>query len=114
MAKKTKAAASGSAAIAGIDLGEVERLLAFMQKHGLEEFEYEREGVHIRLRKGTSRPASGASHAGPAAEFAPHASSAAPVAHASSSREHAAEAAPASDLHVIKSPIVGTYYSAAA
>ena len=32
-------------------LREVERLLEFMEKHGLEEFEYERDGVRVRLKK---------------------------------------------------------------
>ena len=40
----------------GVDLAEVERLLAFMEKHGLEEFEYARGGVHIRLKKPSATP----------------------------------------------------------
>ena len=41
---------------------EVKRLLAFMQENGLEEFEYERRGVHIRLKKAST--ASGARRRG--------------------------------------------------
>src|SRR5690242_7163526 len=48
--KKQPAASSAS----GVDLGQVEELLDFMSAHGLEEFEYEHGGVHIRLRKGFS------------------------------------------------------------
>ena len=109
MAKKPKSAAGAGTEVRGVDLAEVERLLAFMQQHGLEEFEYERAGVHIRLKRAFAH-AAGAAPARPG-EFA------APVAHApipaaaGGTREHAAEAAP-SDVHVIKSPIVGTFYSA--
>jgi len=89
-----------------VDLREVERLLSFMQEHGLEEFEYERAGVHIRLKR-----ASGHTGGGPPA---PPAELAAPVLHAPAGggREHAAEGAAAADVHVIKSPIVGTFYTA--
>src|SRR5580698_3943046 len=54
MAKKqTPKAASGSPAH-GVDLPEIEKLLDFMRKHGLEEFEYERQGFRIRLKKPSS------------------------------------------------------------
>ena len=103
MAKKEKSKPSGSANVGGVDLGEVERLLAFMEKHGLEEFEYARGGVHIRLKK------PGASTiAVPRALVTAESAHAAPSAHA-----HPPEAAAlAADLHVIKSPIVGTFYAA--
>ena len=57
-----------------MDFNEVERLLAFMEKHGLEEFEYERDGLRVRLKKpsaaGTSRGSniSGSEPAAPASE----------------------------------------------
>src|ERR1700727_3993732 len=35
----------------GVNLAEVERLLEFMEKHGLEEFEYKRKGLRIWLKK---------------------------------------------------------------
>jgi hypothetical protein len=56
--KKQPAASAAS----GVDLAQVEKLLDFMSAHGLEEFEYEDAGLHIRLRKG-------ASGSGPAALF---------------------------------------------
>ena len=34
-----------------VNLPEIEQILEFMGKHGLEEFEYERAGLHIRLKK---------------------------------------------------------------
>jgi len=108
MAKKSKPNA-GAGAGSGVDLAEIERLLEFMQKHGLEQFEYEREGFHVVLKKAAMhassepQPVSAATPAfvRPVAE-----SGAAPAA------PQVAEKAPADDLHVVKSPIVGTFYSA--
>ena len=107
--------------VRGVDLAEVERLLAFMQQHGLDEFEYERAGVHIRLKRASAH--SGSSAAAPDIPRAPlPASGARSASSAAAAREHAVEpsALPGHealtaepDLHVIKSPIVGTYYSAA-
>jgi acetyl-CoA carboxylase biotin carboxyl carrier protein len=117
MAKKSNSTSQPSPAIRGVDLPEVERILEFMQKHGLEEFEYEREGFLVRLKKASS--SAQASYAPPyappaAAHAAPthgsHASHAAPAAgHA----EAQPDAKPAEDLHIVKSPIVGTFYVAA-
>ena len=100
----------------GVDLGEVEKLLAFMEKHGLEEFEYERDGVRVRLKKPSTYPASSVRALG-AADV--HAASGGSHAHAAPASVPAGSHAPtaaahgAEDLHVIKSPIVGTFYSSA-
>jgi acetyl-CoA carboxylase biotin carboxyl carrier protein len=124
MAKKqTRKAASGSPAH-GVDLPEIEKLLDFMRKHGLEEFEYERHGFRIRLKKPSSP-----SYAFPSghvpeivvASAAPHASHASSVgtgagsaaAPAAASHAPAADTMRAEDLHIVKSPIVGTFYVAA-
>jgi acetyl-CoA carboxylase biotin carboxyl carrier protein len=103
MAKKPKTKASGGTEAGGVDLVEVERLLAFMDKHGLEEFEYARGGAHIRLKK-PSAHASRVTRAwdAPPPEHATALETPRPATHAT--------AAPASDVHVIKSPIVGTFY----
>ena len=106
--------------IRGVDLAEVERLLAFMGKHELEEFEYERAGVHIRLKKasarsGAHRPVSTAASGTSEAQL----HEAAPTPSATSS--HSAPAGPkrtadatsvGADVHIVKSPIVGTFYAA--
>ena len=101
-----------------MDFAEVERLLAFMEKHGLEEFEYERDGVRVRLKKPSAhapalfRPAPGYEPAA-ASGHAP-AGSAHTVHHPPAHEAPAAAAsAPAEELHVIKSPIVGTFYASA-
>jgi acetyl-CoA carboxylase biotin carboxyl carrier protein len=109
--KKNKSApASGAFSVPGVDAAQLERLLDFMAAHNLEEFEYEHGGVHIRLRKASGsvpaapgRAASG-THPAPAAAGGP--------APAAASASAPAEEAPAEQLHVIKSPIVGTFYSA--
>src|SRR5579863_873446 len=92
--------------VGGVDLAEVERLLAFMEKHGLEEFEYARGSVHIRLKKPSAATASAPPR--PAGWDTPPAGHAAP----SETPRPATHptAPPASDVHVIKSPIVGTFY----
>ena len=106
--------------VRGVDLAEVEQLLAFMEKHQLEEFEYERAGVHVRLKKASAgfagrQPAaivaSGAAEAAfPHPAHAPTAVSAHP---ASATHQHASDAsAIGADVHIVKSPIVGTFYSA--
>jgi acetyl-CoA carboxylase biotin carboxyl carrier protein len=107
MAKKTKPKSRGGADIGGVDLTDVERLLAFMDKHGLEEFEYARGGVHIRLKKpGIATVSIPRVTMAPEPSYAP-----AEAAPPRSTAGHTAAAAPRSDVHVIKSPIVGTFYS---
>ncbi len=107
---RNKKNSSSEPAIPGVEFGQLERLLDFMAAHGLEEFEYEHAGLRIRLKKasasagpaprvGAAPPASPA----PAAAAVPPPSAATPP-----------EPAPAAgeELHVVKSPIVGTFYSA--
>jgi acetyl-CoA carboxylase biotin carboxyl carrier protein len=121
MAKKSTPASKSSSRTDGVDLQEIERLLEFMAKHGLEEFEYERAGFRIRLRKPFSQP-TGFSRAVSAPEIVvaaahgPAASSHAPSPSAGSpaSRDESADIgrAVSEDVHVVKSPIVGTFYAA--
>lgn len=100
-----------------MDLPEVERVLEFMHKHGLEEFEYERNGLRIRLKK-PSAIAQGSFRAIPSSEIV--IAGASPVTAAleagtavSPAKEVSPEAARSEDLHVVKSPIVGTFYASA-
>jgi acetyl-CoA carboxylase biotin carboxyl carrier protein len=96
----------------GVDLVEVERLLDFMQKHGLEEFEYERDGFRIRLRKpSTAMPVAVQTIRLPEATAIEAPAPAHREAAGSAPSRPAAES-PSEDLHVIKSPIVGTFYGA--
>jgi acetyl-CoA carboxylase biotin carboxyl carrier protein len=114
MAKKNLKPPSKSSVNSGVDLQEVERLLDFMEKHGLEEFESERAGVRIRLRK-PSAPLQGQARSVASDETA-HSASEPQRASGQSSpsvREAAAEKTAAEDLHIVKSPIVGTFYASA-
>ena len=51
---RTTKKSPAAAAVPGVDFEQVEKLLDFMTAHGLEEFEYEHGGLHIRLRKGAA------------------------------------------------------------
>jgi acetyl-CoA carboxylase biotin carboxyl carrier protein len=111
MARKLKRVFGGGSDLRGVDLVEVERLLAFMETHGLEEFEYEAAGVRIRLKK-PSAVASGpraltdatVSLLAPGSTPVPPPTAVAPA--------HPTEGGATADLHLIKSPIVGTFYAA--
>src|ERR1700735_5211175 len=105
----------------GVNLAEVERLLEFMQKHGLEEFEYRRKGLRIWLKKPSAHPTLAYTPMAPPeiVVATPQASSApsapAKSERAAASREGGTETTTRTDenVHVVKSPIVGTFYAAA-
>jgi len=80
-----------------------------MQSHGLEELEYQHGGLLVRLKKASSaRPAEIRAYAepGPVRLAIP------PVAETPSTAAASAPDGQADSLHTIKSPIVGTFYSA--
>jgi acetyl-CoA carboxylase biotin carboxyl carrier protein len=116
MAKKTKPDAGVSKA-RGVDLEEIERVLQFMEKHRLEQFEYERDGVHIVLKKAATRGRVDL-RSEPVSSAAPRLARA-PIEEAMAVPADPGEAAPAAaaprppeeGLHVVKSPIVGTFYA---
>jgi len=118
MAKKAKPIPQSGKKSGSVDLPEVERLLEFMDQHGLEEFEYERDGVRIRLKKPSAHHSRAMQSpeivvAGPQEprEVAPSSSTRSSQ---SAARESASESGRSSeDLHVVKSPIVGTFYASA-
>jgi acetyl-CoA carboxylase biotin carboxyl carrier protein len=114
-----KQSQSAEFSVPGIDLGQLERLLSFMSEHGLEEFEYAHGDLHIRLKKVSAPPIAIPSRAlSAASEIAASAAPAratsaepAPL-EASEAPAPTPPATPVDDLHVIKSPIVGTFYAA--
>lgn len=116
---KRKAAAKGKGKPKGkpagdslIPFAQVQALVDLLEERGLEEFEMERAGVRIRIRRRGSQPAApvfesylpGAANSGPA-----------PAAESRSAEAQAETAAEmgllAEDVHVVKSPIVGTFYA---
>jgi acetyl-CoA carboxylase biotin carboxyl carrier protein len=100
----------------GVDFGELERLLSFMSNHGLEEVEYAHGDLKIRLKKaglqGTGVPVQSIVAAAPAPQAtAAQATSAPPDSAPASSVTAQAAVVAAADEHIIKSPIVGTFYA---
>jgi acetyl-CoA carboxylase biotin carboxyl carrier protein len=107
--KKPKKAAGG-ASFAAPEIQQIEQLLDFMSEHNLEEFEYSRGDLRIRLRK----PSAGATLV-PLRAAAPEiivAAEAFPGQTPAAAAGSAAEVRATEDLHLVKSPIVGTFYSA--
>src|SRR5215472_2145306 len=94
------------------EIEQIEQLIRFMSEHNLEEFEYSRGDIRIRLKK----PSTGLAVSAPRAIGAPEIIVAAPMpaagAPAASASAAPQEARPSEDLHIVKSPIVGTYYEA--
>jgi acetyl-CoA carboxylase biotin carboxyl carrier protein len=106
--KSPKSAASPS--FENPEIQQIEQLLRFMGEHNLEEFEYSRGDLHVRLKKPSTGLAYGGSRAAGMPEIivaGPPASTTAPQA----STQGAPEARSSEDLHLIKSPIVGTFYA---
>ena len=99
-----------------MDFSEIERILELVREHDLAEFELERDGLKLRVRKAGSSPAFQAAPMHPMHMMPmPPAPAAAPPSLASSSGPVSASAAAdgggeSVDLAVVKSPIVGTFY----
>src|SRR5215467_8592253 len=111
---KRKQPTKSSATFANPEMQQIEQLFQFMTEHNLEEFEYSRGDLHIRLRK----PSSGMVFPAPRAASAPEiivsnpggSAPAAPEAVAAATAPTASETRLTEDLHLVKSPIVGTFY----
>ena len=95
---------------------ELKELIDFLIEKDISEFELERGDVKVRIKRGADAAAPVIAHAVPMAPM-PMASAAHPAAHPSAPAPVASSpaAAPVSEeeeLHVVKSPIVGTFYEA--
>jgi len=107
--KRKKPLKSGGGSSGGPNIDQIELLLKTMAEHNLEEFEYSRGDLRIRLKKPSAVVAVASRNsaipeiivAGPPSSSAPAAPLAAPAATEPRSSE---------DLHLVKSPIVGTFY----
>jgi acetyl-CoA carboxylase biotin carboxyl carrier protein len=92
------------------DIEDLKQLIEFLKEHQVAEFEVDRDGLKVRLK--FRQPEGSGSTLGDLARFV----SAAPAPSAISARGVAPvpAAEPATDpdagLHMVKSPIVGTYY----
>jgi acetyl-CoA carboxylase biotin carboxyl carrier protein len=110
MKPKKTAKASGSSSFENLEIGQIEQLLRFMSEHNLEEFDYSRGDLRIRLKKPGVAPAVTVTRQAPEiiVSAAPSASSAPPSGAVESSSE--ADLRGGEDLFLVKSPIVGTFY----
>ena len=93
-----------------MDLDEIKQVLEMMREHDLAEFELERDGVKLRLRKHMGQQWNGAVQPLPQVTFVP------PTAMPGAGNDGAAPTpvlTPANediDLAIVKSPIVGTFF----
>jgi acetyl-CoA carboxylase biotin carboxyl carrier protein len=101
---------SDMAARASVNMDELRELIALLRENGLAELELENENLRVRLRRESALTDSAqttASSTAPVPSEKSPASSPAPThpgAHATT------EASQDQDLHIIASPIVGTFY----
>ena len=108
MKPKKPSKSKASQSIASPEVQQIEQLLRFMTEHNLEEFEYSRGDLRIRLRKPsanmvvTQRTISAPEIIIPGALDNPLSGS--------QSATAASEPRGTEDLHLVKSPIVGTFY----
>ncbi len=95
-----------------MDFDELKSILDLVREHELSDFELEREGFKIRIRKGAGGQLTTAL---PVMSHAPAPVAVAPVAPAPTAAAVAAaqDAQDAADFAVLTSPIVGTFYRAA-
>jgi len=98
---------------ASVNMEELRELITLLRDNGLAELELENEGFRVRLRResavGESSHASVPHHAPAPVAEAP-APAAAPSGPAHPGTQATTAAAQDQDLHIIQSPIVGTFY----
>ena len=90
-----------------MDFDEIKRILDMVRQHDLSEFELEREGVKIRIKK------AGLVHAAELMAAPPVPAAAAPVPAPEAVASAAAAPSEEADFAIVKSPIVGTFFRAA-
>jgi acetyl-CoA carboxylase biotin carboxyl carrier protein len=110
MKQQKPSKSSGHESFANTEIEQIEQLLKIMAEHDLEEFEYSRGDLRIRLKKPSVGVAIPANRATAAPEIIV-AGAAAPTSNASGGAVAASESRNTDDLHLVKSPIVGTFYA---
>jgi acetyl-CoA carboxylase biotin carboxyl carrier protein len=93
------------------DIQDLKELIEFLKQHGVAEFDVDRGDLKVRLKFNQPAP-SPASLSDLARAWAPPIVAVPAAPHQASAPLAAAPAAavPAEELHLVKSPIVGTYY----
>lgn len=100
-----------------MNLKELKELILFLKEEGITEFELERGDVRVRVKRGGEAAALAqpdsryfAAHTAPAATTDMAMGAATPPAAASAAASGQGKEEPAEDLHMVHSPIVGTFY----
>ena len=96
---------------ASVNMDELRELISLLRDNGLAELELENEGFRVRLRRDSEHAESShaaAQHYAPSPAPAPAPAPSAGPAHPGTQATTAA--AQDQDLHIIQSPIVGTFY----
>ena len=93
------------------DIADLKQLIEFLKEHEVAEFDLDRGDIKIRL-KFNQQPAAGLGELGRLLASAPASAvqAAAGVAPAAPGAPQAPESVPDAGLHMVKSPIVGTFY----
>src|SRR5260221_5165245 len=110
MKPKKPSKPNANSQFASTEIQDIEHLLNFMTEHNLEEFEYSRGDLKIRLKK----PSTGVAISAPRMVATPEIIVAGAAPSSSNSPAPSApapEARSSDDLHLVKSPIVGTFYA---
>ena len=107
---KRKKPSNSNSSFGNPEIQQIEQLFQFMTEHNLEEFEYSRGDLRIRLRKPSAGIAVSASRMLTAPEIIVPGSLGASPSASGGAPTSAAEPRSGEDLHLVKSPIVGTYY----
>jgi acetyl-CoA carboxylase biotin carboxyl carrier protein len=96
------------------DIADLKQLIEFLKEHGVGEFDLDRGDLKIRLKFNTPAAPAGLGDLARLLAAAPQAVAAPAVAHLAPAASAPVAAAPAADpdagLHIVKSPIVGTFY----
>ena len=93
------------------DIEDLKQLIEFLKQYQVAEFDLDRGDLKIRLKFAQeSAPSAGLGELARLIQSAPPAGHAAPPATPAPVAQPAAAAAEDSSLHVVKSPIVGTFY----
>jgi acetyl-CoA carboxylase biotin carboxyl carrier protein len=98
-----------------LDLKELKEILQILEEKEIAEFELEEEGMKLRIRKAAAVSSNHASAPAPAAPFVslvPHPAAPAAAAAPAAGPASAPAAPEVSDLVVVRSPMVGTFFRA--
>src|SRR5260370_30675823 len=110
MKQKKPSKPSGRESFANTEIEQIELLLKIMAEQSLEEFEYSRGDLRIRLKKPSVGVAITAARTTAAPEIIV-AGAIGPASSAPGGTAPASEPRATDDLHLVKSPIVGTFYA---